>query len=148
MLARKDGAGSNDVVHRVWCEIQTVRPSHDSVFDECFGEDLGIAELREYAGVRAEDHRANNHLYLLRENKEKLRNRIDSGVRLDHDMRVHLVAGVQGSNGLASANFMMLRNGALTYSGQYHVSFERGDKIRHCNAVVNDSGLDLLYLPI
>jgi hypothetical protein len=122
-----------------------IRALDDRRFDDWLAM---FADDGVYSVIRAEDHRANNHLYLLRENKEKLRNRIDSGVRLDHDMRVHLVAGVQGSNGLASANFMMLRNGALTYSGQYHVSFERGDKIRHCNAVLNDSGLDLLYLPI
>lgn len=101
-----------------------------------------------YSVIRAEDHRAGNHLYLLRENKEKLKNRIDSGVRLDRDMRVHMVSGIQGSNGSASANFMMLRNGAVTYSGQYHVNFESGRKIREFTAVVNDSGLDLLYLPI
>ena len=100
-----------------------------------------------YSVIRAEDRQANNHLYLLRENKEKLKNRIESGVRLDRDMRVHMVSGVQGADGSARANFMMLRNGALTYSGQYHVSFER-EKIREFTAVVNDSGLDLLYLPI
>jgi len=129
-----------------------IRALDDRRFDDWLSlfSDDGV-----YAVIRNADDCAGNHLFLLREGKEKLRNRIETGARTDRDMRIHLTAGIQGSERdgaiRASANFMLLKNGAVTYSGQYRLDLRRVEdrlSISECTAIVNDSGLDLLYLPI
>lgn len=112
-----------------------------------------------YGVVRHQDHARDNHLYLIGESMEKLRNRIDMGTAIDQAMQVHLLTGIMldraGDTGAAlpaSANFAVFRESAVSYTGQYRFDLaERGGslKIARCVAVVaNDKPADLLYLPI
>jgi 3-phenylpropionate/cinnamic acid dioxygenase small subunit len=111
-----------------------------------------------YGVVRHLDFTSDNHLYIIGESMEKLRNRIEMGVDIDRAMQVHLLTGIlidaAGDAGKlsASANFAVFRVSAVTYTGQYRFELvEQGGmlKLARCVAVVaNDKPTDLLYVPI
>lgn len=117
-----------------------------------------FADPGDYAIIRHADHLRQNSLLVIGENKEQLRNRIKLGATIDRSMRVHLLSGIAAVGGTdaalaATANFALLRDGAITYAGRYDLMLEadgaKGWKIRRCLVVLqNDVMPETLYLPI
>jgi 3-phenylpropionate/cinnamic acid dioxygenase small subunit len=132
-----------------------VRALDDRRFDDWLAL---FSEQAFYGVIRHADHLSGNHLFILGESKDKLRNRIEMGMELDKAMQIHLLTGIRtheesGGRILASANFAVLRGSLVGYSGQYQLELSREagrpPKITRCCAIVaNDRPTELLYLPI
>ena len=130
-----------------------IRALDDRRFDDWLGM---FAEEALYSIIRDIELNSGGHLYLLRESRDKLKNRIEMGADLDTAMRVHLLSGVridrvEAGRVAASSNFAVFINGAVSYSGQYRMTLVPGDRltVADCVAVVaNERPSALLYLPI
>lgn len=109
-----------------------------------------------YAVVRYEDHLKDNKLWVLGETKDKLQHRIEAGLDVEYDLRIHIITGVRVDSAddtvKASANFVVVRDAKVTYAGQYHFELiEAGDSLKLKRALVvvqNDKLPEIIYVPI
>ncbi len=109
-----------------------------------------------YTMILHRDYVKDNNLVAIGEDKRRLAGRIEVGRTVERDLRTHLLTGVRidetGPETLASANFAVLRKGAINCSGRYKMTLVREDgafRIKRCTAVLNNEVIQgTIYLPV
>jgi 3-phenylpropionate/cinnamic acid dioxygenase small subunit len=109
-----------------------------------------------YSMILRRDHVKGTNLVAIGEDKRSLRGRIEVGQTVERDFRTHLLTGTRldemGANIVASANFAVVRKGAISCSGRYKMALVRESgtlKITQCTAVLNNEVIEgTIYLPV
>jgi 3-phenylpropionate/cinnamic acid dioxygenase small subunit len=109
-----------------------------------------------YTMLLHRDYVKDTNMVAIADDKRRLAGRIEVGKTVERDLRTHFLTAVRvahaGPEIRASANFAVLRKGAVACSGRYHMTLLRagGDlKIKRCTVVLNDDVIQgTIYLPV
>jgi salicylate 5-hydroxylase small subunit len=109
-----------------------------------------------YTMILHEDFVKGNNMVAIGEDKPRLSGRIEVGQTVERARTIHLLTAVmaEGSDGGVnlSANFAVIRKGAITVWGRYAlelISIGSELKIRNATAILNNEILtDIQYLPV
>lgn len=109
-----------------------------------------------YTMILHRDYVNDTNLVAIGEDKRRLAGRIEVGRTVERDLRTHLLTGVRiddaGPEISASANFAVLRKGAISCAGRYKMMLVRESgvlRIKLCTAVLNNEVIQgTIYLPV
>jgi 3-phenylpropionate/cinnamic acid dioxygenase small subunit len=121
--------------------------------DEDFEGWLNLfSEESYYSVIQHEEFAKGSNFVIVGEKKEKLRQRVLAAAEEDHRRSTHLLTGIEAENDSAIANFALLKDGALVFSGRYLVEFSNGNGATKINrfTVVLDNAIveDVVFMPI
>ena len=113
--------------------------------DDCF-----------YTMILNEDFVKDNNMVAVGEDKARLAGRIEVGKDVERDLSTHLLSAVmaeaRGSEVRGSANFAVIRKGAIVCWGRYQLDLVRREgalRISRCTAILNNDIIHgIIYLPV
>lgn len=109
-----------------------------------------------YTALLHEDDVKGTNMVAIGEDKPRLAGRIEVGQGVERDLTLHLLSAIAaaetGETIEASANFAVIRKGAISAWGRYRMELVRDGgelRIRRCTAVLNnDVIVGTIYLPV
>jgi 3-phenylpropionate/cinnamic acid dioxygenase small subunit len=105
-----------------------------------------------YSVIHHKEFAKGSNFVIVGEKKDKLRQRVLAAAEEDHRRSTHLLTGIEAVNNSAIANFALLKEGALVFSGRYLVEFSNGNGATKINrfTVVLDNAIveDVVFMPI
>ena len=150
-MAEKPDAATRQDVRELFDDYVTYLD--ENRFDEWLGL---LTDDCYYMMLLHQDYVKGTNMVAIGEDKRRLAGRIEVGQTVERDLRTHLLTAVRvdgaGPELSAAANFAVLRKGAVSCSGRYHMTLVRQGgalKIKRCTAVLNDDVIQgTIYLPV
>lgn len=111
-----------------------------------------FAEDSYYSVIHHTEFAKGSNFVIVGEKKDKLRQRVLAAAEEDCRRSTHLLTGIEAVDNSAIANFALLKEGALVFSGRYLVEFSEENGVTKINrfTVVLDNAIveDVVFMPI
>jgi len=111
-----------------------------------------FSENSYYSVIHHTEFAKGSNFVIVGEKKDKLRQRVLAAAEEDRRRSTHLLTGIEDVNNSTIANFALLKEGALVFSGRYLVEFakEKGETKINRFTVVLDNAIvqDVVFMPI